>query len=166
LTAVGSPTTYPAILAALGWLTNLLQYDAIACENDPHVGTGAADLGIEGLTAAALAGGAGEGAFFFGAVKQCYNHFLAGEDEAVEAIDARVADAFAIKHRALEVEIEALKAANAAIVADTASLRSVTSTLPALKAQQASIISEISEAKRNINELEVNRDAAQANIAS
>lgn len=162
---MGSPTTYPAILAALGWLVDLLQYDAAACENDPELGAGLMSAGIDGLTAAALAGAAGESGFFFGAVKQCYEHFLAGEDEAVDAIDAKVAEAFAVKHRALEAEMESLRAGNAALVAETAALRGVASTLPALTAQQSVLAADITSARRGIVELEVARDAGTASIA-
>lgn len=162
---MGSPTTYPAILAALGWLVDLLQYDAAACEGDPMLGSGAADAGLEGLTAAALAGEAGEASFFFGAVKQCYEHFLAGEDDAVAAIDARVADAFAVKHRAIEAEIEALRAGVAAAAAETAALRGVQSTLPTLKARQAALVADGASVQRAIAELEIERDAGGAALA-
>jgi len=167
LSAVGSPTTYPAILAALGWLVELLRYDEAACEADPLLGSAGAELDdADGFTGAVPEGAVdpARAAFFFEALRECYGHFLAGEDEDAAAVDARVAASYGTRQRGVEAEIDRLRAANAATLEELAAARGVQSTLPLLKAQQASLAVDTEGARRAVLELEGERDALNATL--
>ncbi|RMZ54779.1 hypothetical protein APUTEX25_000296 [Auxenochlorella protothecoides] len=77
LTAVGSPHTWPSILAALAWLVELLNYQ----DQAEHAVQMASPE--EGADAA-----------FFEYVAQSYRYFMAGDDEKCEAVDASKATEF------------------------------------------------------------------------
>lgn len=175
LTAVGSPTTYPAILAALGWLVELLIYDAAACEADPQLGHGGPSItaGPGGLLADGLdietllsstTGGPGDSGFFFNAVTESYNHFLAGEDDACEVIDGKVAQAFELKHKGIEGELERMRQQNEAMKQELAAMRSEKSPLPSLTSQQSLLKQEIDQETRRVKDLEHQRDALNAGL--
>lgn len=165
LTAVGSPTTYPAVLAALAWLADLLTYDAAALEPDAQLGAASLDAhDALDAAAAASAGGGAEAAFFFASVRAAYEHFLAGEDDAAAAVDARVAAAFAARHAALEGESARLREANAALRAEIAAARSGAAALPQLRGTQAALAAEVDGARRAIGGLEATRDGLNAQL--
>lgn len=165
LTAVGSPTTYPAVLAALAWLAELLTYDAAALEPDAQLGATSLDAhDALDAAAAASAGGGAEAAFFFASVRAAYEHFLAGEDDAAAAVDARVAAAFAARHAALEGESARLREANAALREEIAAAKSGASALPGLRGTQAALAAEVDGARRAIGGLEATRDGLNAQL--
>ena len=74
LLAVGSPGTWPAVVAALAWLVELLRYDEAAQ-------TAAAPASLHD------APGAVESRSFFSLCAASYTHFLAGDDERVDELD-------------------------------------------------------------------------------
>ena len=99
LTAVGSPHTWPSILASLSWIVELLNYNKKAGEVRMDVADEKAKMEAD----------------FFEYVSTSYQHFMAGEDERCEAIDnAKGAE---IEEKAVKVkdEVEKLDAANASL---------------------------------------------------
>jgi hypothetical protein len=151
----------------------LLIYDAAACEADPQLGQGGPSVtaGPGGLLADGLdidslcgANGAGDSGFFFNAVTESYNHFLAGEDDACEVIDNKVAQAFNIKHKAIEGELERMKAQNEAMKAELQALKGEKSPLPALTSQQSLLKQEIDQETRKVRDLEHTRDSLNATL--
>lgn len=91
LTAVGSPHTWPAILAALSWVVELINY----CEK-------AENLRMENGDDKSMME-----AEFFDYVSESYHCFMSGDDERCEAIDAEKGSE--IEQKALEVKEEAEK---------------------------------------------------------
>lgn len=79
LTAVGSPHTWPALLASVMWLTELLGYDSAVQEAE------ASD---------AEAATPGDDAYFWAHLTGSYEAFLAGEDDRVAAMDDEVIKAY------------------------------------------------------------------------
>lgn len=99
LTAVGSPHTWPAILAALSWVVELINY----CEKAEEMRMDSADdkYRME--------------AEFFEYVSESYHCFMSGDDERCEEIDAEKGSE--IEEKALEVkkEAESLMSSNASL---------------------------------------------------
>lgn len=107
LTAVGSPHTWPSILAALSWVVELINY----CEKAENVRMDGADdrtrMEVE----------------FFDYVSESYQSFMSGDDARCEEIDAEKGSQ--IESKAVEVKREAdgLMAANDALREKIASLQ-------------------------------------------
>jgi kinetochore protein NDC80 len=120
LTAVGSPHTWPAILAALTWLAELLAYGERA----------------EAARAAAGDARARAEADFFSYVAAGYRHFLAGDDGAVEAVDAEKAGEFEARAGGARGEAEALAAGVAELKAQLAELAARPSALAAARSRR------------------------------
>lgn len=71
LSAVGSATSYPAILGALVWLVDLLTYE-MQCRAEEEDGV------------------AGDAAFVWSYMRDTYSAFLAGDDDRVDELDANL----------------------------------------------------------------------------
>lgn len=99
LTAVGSPHTWPAILAALSWVVELINYCEKAEELKMEDGDDRSRMEAE----------------FFDYVSESYQCFMSGDDERCDAIDAE--KGAEIEKKAVEVKREAehLISANAAL---------------------------------------------------
>jgi kinetochore protein NDC80 len=117
LTAVGSPHTWPTILAALCWVVELLNYSARA-------DTARAEMGSDRSRAERD---------FFEYVASSYRYFMAGEDDLCDEVDNK--KAAEVESRAAKVRADAdrLSAANAALKAETAELRKKPSPLVAAR---------------------------------
>jgi hypothetical protein len=112
LVAVGSPHTWPALLAATTWLVELLNYQerAVAAE-------GEADF--------EKSGGDRE---FFEYVSTSYRYFLAGDDESCGAVDEATENKFREKQQTALDDIERIKkvrlvACTAAVLKENSELR-------------------------------------------
>lgn len=118
LAAVGSPHTWPTILAALCWTVELLIYSARAesCRIDSSDDRTRAEIE------------------FFQYVSTSYHHFMAGEDHLCEEVDNRKASQF--DERAIEVRAaaEKLSASNESLKNEIASIKNSPS--PLLAAQK------------------------------
>jgi kinetochore protein NDC80 len=119
LQAVGSPHTWPALVAALAWLVELLQYEEHASKAtcsvfDTSCGAAAtagarADAGAVGPAALG-----GERAFFdFCAAS--YGAYISGDDAAVAALDEKLEAQYARHDDALAAAVERLGGENAGL---------------------------------------------------
>lgn len=121
LTAVGSPHTWPAILAALCWAVELLNYSerAEAAQQEPSDER------------------AGAEAQFFRYVSTSYRHFMAGDDEMCEAVDGEKAAEFEARAAEVQAHTDRLTAANEALRAEIDALRRAPSPLVAASSKLA-----------------------------
>ena len=97
LQSVGAPHAWPPILAALGWLVDLLKYSEAAMDAEGEV-----DNGFET--------DAGE-KMFFEYLQEGYALFLRGEDD-LSPLEERIAFTFEAKNSSLQSDIASLSAAN------------------------------------------------------
>lgn len=97
LTAVGSPHTWPTILAALSWVVELINY----CERAEELRMESADdrtkIEVE----------------FFEYVSESYHYFMSGDDEKCDQIDSDKGSEIEDKALKVKEEAEQLDAANA-----------------------------------------------------
>ena len=151
ITAVGAPTTWPAILAMLLWLVELLRYDKELKQRD-------ADREGSGAEPPAHAP-AGTMDFFWWYLRQAYSLYLAGEDERVERLECdAVQSAFDAQVAALEREVRAEEAALAQLEEQLAAAQGTQSVLPRLRADVADLGHDIAAASKT--ELEMGEFAA------
>ena len=97
LYAVGSPHTWPGLLAALNWIVELLTYEEQA-EESKEGGASFDDNGQLNV--------------FNDYVGQAYQHFLAGDDENCSLLDQQLEQTFKEKDLELGAELERFMQAN------------------------------------------------------
>lgn len=119
LAAVGSPHTWPTILAALCWIVELLNYSSRAEVARLEVNAGDDRAKAE--------------AEFFEYVSKSYRHFMAGEDDMCQAVDEEKVSETHEKSENVKNEIERLKATNESLKAEIEELRSKPSPLVAAR---------------------------------
>ena len=107
LFAVGSPHSWPSVLAALTWLVELLNYEDKADDASGGIGGGANGGGV-GVAAPFDDKQSGEREFF-AYVGASYRHFLAGEDHCVAAADEEMLGQFRAREAALAGDLERLQ---------------------------------------------------------
>lgn len=114
LAAVGSPHTWPSVLAATAWLVDLLRYSAraeaarLAPPTTPPVDD---PEDVDGARSRAEAA-------FFEYVSASYRAFMAGDDAACEAADGEKAAEFERKASELREETERAEAATARLASE------------------------------------------------
>lgn len=147
LTAVGSPHTWPALLASIAWLLELLEYDQRVRESEED-GEGAG----------------GDERFFFNYLQSSYAAFLSGDDDAFEALDSEIADTFGAKHDEIRAETDAMRDETAELKAELARLQAKGEELPAARSRRDDFLSDREKFIKLISDLEAHRDALQAKL--
>ena len=140
LTAVGSPHTWPALLACLTWFIELLEYDELITSE----------------------GDSDEAAFFFGYLQQAYGTFLSGDDDACAELDKQVEDNFGQKFAAIEEDITCMQQQNEELRQQLAALQAEGSAVPALQARKADYDSDLGKFQELIKQLQSRHTAALA----
>lgn len=138
LKAVGSPHTWPTVLAALIWLTEFITYYEIAEQKVEEQ----MDL---------FDTQSGERVFF----KYCahaYQNFLDGEDD-YEVLDKGMATAFEEKHKNVNEEIRKFEENKGKLNAEIDSLKAVQNQLSDLETRKSNFVSDISKFKDLIEQV-------------
>jgi kinetochore protein NDC80 len=156
LTAVGSPHTWPTILAALTWAVELLNYSARA----EAVRRGAGGSGGGGGDDRARAE-----ADFFAYVAASYRHFMAGDDAACEAVDAAKGAEFEARAAGVRGATERLRASNDALRAQIEALRVAPSALGAARARRAEALADREKFRKLMDNLAAHRASLQRKVA-
>lgn len=135
LQAVGSPHTWPALVAALVWLVELLQYEQYAAGAGTATAFDAA--GVEAAGAAAPSPALlGERAFFE-FCSSSYSAYITGDDAAVATLDERLEAQYAAHDAALAAAVERMGAENCALEERLSAARASLSVADDLTAKQA-----------------------------
>lgn len=93
LAAVGSPHTWPSLLASLLWLVELVEYDELAGLQDDEDGDDEGEIDR----------------IFFTYIRKAYWCFLNGDDNRYEELDTELGNKFRERDVAIEEEIEDLE---------------------------------------------------------
>lgn len=150
LTAVGSPHTWPAILAAVCWIVELLNYSEKA-------ETARIEVGIGGERARSEAD-------FFDYVATSYKHFMAGDDAMCEAVDAEKASEFQFRAATVQEEYDRLAAANEALSLEISQLRSQPSPLIAAKEKLAETQADKDKFLKLLDNLQAHKSSLQRKV--
>lgn len=148
LTAVGSPHTWPAILAALCWVVELLNYSQRA-EVARH------ELTDDRARAEAE---------FFDYVATSYRHFMAGDDELCDAVDGKKSAEFEARATEVRSETDRLTAANEALKAEIDALRHAPSPLVAAREKLAETQDDKEKFMKLIDNLQSHRATLQRKL--
>ena len=146
LSAVGSPHTWPYLLACLTWLIELLGYDEDAekakVENRQSEAAGTGEGGKDGDLV------------FFEYLHEAYGSFLAGDDEHYQNLESDLEGRVTEQNEVFSEEIEKLKDANALLKKELNVLQSSGSTLPKLKSKRADLQGELQNVKDALSQQE------------
>lgn len=164
LTAVGSPQTYPAVLASMVWLVDLLMYDyhAHVADNERlevaiHRGPQPAPPSTGAASASELSV-VGDGAYFFAYLTEAYDAFLQGNDAQVAELDGALEQAFDASFATTEREVGETRREVEALKAELAATRAIQSSAPKLRASVAELTAAVDKLSKAATELEGTRD--------
>lgn len=146
LAAVGSPHTWPHLLAALSWLVDLLRYSEAAFERDQ------AEASFDNDDRDKL---------FFDYLQRGYSLFLSGEDD-ISGLDEQLSFMFEGKNTSLSSDIESLGAANAELAEQLAALTDGDTPLEKAQALNKDLKSDTAKFEKHIADLHEHRGKARA----
>eukprot|EP00899_Mesostigma_viride_P019184 jgi/Mesvir1/27267/Mv07103-RA.1 len=149
LQAVGSPHTWPSLLAAIAWLVELLTYDekAESCRMEEVFD---AENGHR---------------LFFDFVSRSYRHFLEGDDYNCSRLQSELASTFEVRDSDLAAEVAAMEEDGARLQAELDRLRAEPSSLTALQAKHAALSTDIEKFRVLLDNLSQHKAAAVARHA-
>lgn len=144
LFAVGSPHTWPSVLAALAWLTELLQYQ----EKTDQVKGAAFD-------------GQQPDFGFFQYAAESYSYFLAGDDQKCQDVEDKLAQEANEQQDAARAHIEALQQETADLKARMEQLQTGPTPLEAAQAKRADLLADKAKFLDHIAGLEARKQKVE-----
>ncbi|PRW33702.1 Kinetochore NDC80 [Chlorella sorokiniana] len=149
LTAVGSPHTWPSLLAALTWLVELLNYAERAEQARQDVQDERSRTEAE----------------FFQYVSQVYRFFMTGDDGKCEEVDGRQAAEFEARAAGIRNDIERLAASNDALRAEIERLRGEPSPLLAARTAKEETLADKEKFLKLLDNLQAHKTSLQRKLA-
>ncbi|GMH66951.1 hypothetical protein TrLO_g8442 [Triparma laevis f. longispina] len=150
LYAVGSPHTWPGLLAAITWLIELLTYDQEVAEAPMENEEG---MDMDNLTAA-----------FFEYLEHAYTAFLSGDDDKYAALEEDLIDKFEAKNVDVEQECERIAVENDEIVGAMEGLSQTANALPELEKRQEDLSSDLEKFHQLIEQLNEHKAALEKKV--
>ncbi|GMH56932.1 hypothetical protein TrST_g9690 [Triparma strigata] len=154
LYAVGSPHTWPGLLAAITWLIELLTYDQEVAEA-PQENEEAMDM--DNLTAVSDKA-------FFEYLGSAYTAFLSGDDDKYAALEEDLIDKFEAKNVDVEQECERIAVENDEIVGAMEGLSQTANALPELEKRQEDLASDLEKFHQLIEQLNEHKAALEKKV--
>eukprot|EP01138_Halocafeteria_seosinensis_P010526 gb/GECG01010746.1/.p1 GENE.gb/GECG01010746.1/~~gb/GECG01010746.1/.p1 ORF type:complete len:630 (+),score=140.41 gb/GECG01010746.1/:1-1890(+) len=145
LTAVGSPHTWPSLLGSLSWMVELLEYDREVQQAEEERN----------------ANGDDDQAFFFNYLRDSYQAFLSGDDDAYDALDQQIAATFEEKYTSMENEMKELESHNEKLRKQIEEMKSAESSLPSLKQRKEDYESDLEKLTQAVKQREKNKTDMQ-----
>ncbi|CAM6097908.1 unnamed protein product [Calypogeia fissa] len=144
LYAAGSPVSWPSLLAALSWLTNLL----VTMEPSEN---GQGDSPFDDHRSS----------LFTEYINACYYHFLRGEDDECEALDKAYTNKVQEENEKCAAELETIQAESNELQEKLRKLRSEPSPLAALEAQHGDYKDDIGKFNMLISNFSSHKEAVE-----
>lgn len=143
LYAVGSPHTWPSLLAALTWIVELLMYEERA-EESREAGGSFDDNGQR---------------LFFSFVGKAYHYFLEGDDDNCGLLEEQLSQTFQDRDADFAAEVEGLMQTNANLQGELEMKLSQPAPLVALERKKADFLSDIAKFHKLIASLQQHKQA-------
>jgi len=144
LAAVGSPHTWPALLASLAWLVELLDYDQITGLNNPN---DFQENGDEDMDKA-----------FFVYLRKAYESFLCGDDNRYEILDQELVQTFRQRDKLIEDDIKQIERKRESLERQYEEESSSTSMIPELEQRKRDFQGDKLKWDKLIRQFEENRE--------
>ena len=152
LSAVGSPHSWPQLLASIMWVIELLEYDEEA-NNDEEIGTGE-DHDFDDPSSSEKA--------FFAYLCSAYISFLAGDDDTYAALEEEFIQSFETKNAAIIQQTQELDADNDALLKEIQQVESRRLRLPQLQEKQKDYEEDKVKFETLIEQLQKHKEQAEA----
>jgi len=157
LYAVGSPHTWPGLLAAITWLIELLTYDQEVAEAPKEQEEGFEDM--DKLVAVSDKA-------FFEYLAEAYTAFLSGDDDKYAQLEEELIEKFEGKNEEVEQECERIAVENDEIVGNMESLSQTANALPELEKRQEDLSSDLEKFHQLIEQLNDHKAALEKKVES
>ncbi len=155
LYAVGSPHTWPGLLAAITWLIELLNYDNAATQQ-PNVDLGEDVAAIE----------RSQDRLFYDYLAVAYDAFLAADDEQYELLEEKLINELNGKTSGIDAEYQRICADNDDIVRSIEELREKSALLPELQKREEDLASDLEKFHELIAQLKEHKAALEKKVES
>jgi len=165
LYAVGSPHTWPGLLAAITWLIELLTYDEevsatrqLEAEeaNNPDPNSNEEE-DLEKL-------GQNSDKAFFSYLGEAYTSFLSGDDNTYTALEEDLVQNFEAGNVGVERELARLADENEALTGENDELTKMSSSLPELEKREAELQSDLAKFHKLIEQLNQHKETLQQKV--
>jgi kinetochore protein NDC80 len=148
LSSVGAAHSWPALLASLTWLVDLICFDAKALEAAQEQANDDVD------------------AIFFEYLCSAYESFMANDDEKYQALDEELAATFQTRDDEVIAETEAIAAKNAALRRELEELQQAASSLPGLLEEQRMLEDELNKIGDHVGKVENQQALEEQKLAA
>ena len=156
LSAVGSPHSWPQLLASLMWLIELLEYDEEVMNNNEDEMNDFGELDDPSATEKV----------FFSYLRKAYVSFLGGDDDAYNDLTDEFTQAFQSKNADIVAQTQNLEDQNNELLKEIAEVESRRLVLPQLQAKKKDYENDMGKFENLINQLKKHKEACQAKIQS
>ncbi len=147
LVAVGTPATWPALLATIMWLIELLGYDeAVMVSNQMNIDDTNDDSDVVDVQAATEKA-------FFRYLGTAYQLFINAEDEACDELEKEYIGSFVVKNNSIINQIHSLEERNALLEKEIADVQGRRAYLPDLQSKKLDYAKDIDKFKSLIQQL-------------
>jgi len=157
LYAVGSPHTWPGLLAAITWLIELLAYDQEVAHAPQDQEEGFEDM--DKLVAVSDKA-------FFEYLAEAYTAFLSGDDDQYTALEEDLIMKFEAKNEDVEKECERIAVENDDIFGNMENLGQTANAFPELEKRQEDLSSDLEKFHQLIEQLNDHKAALEKKVES
>ena len=152
LSAVGSPHSWPQLLASIMWIIELLEYDEEAHIDDDNGNAEEHDFDDPSASEKA----------FFAYLRNAYISFLSGDDDTYAALEEDFVQSFERKNATILQQTEELDTDNEALLKEIQQVESRRLRLPQLQEKQRDYEEDRMKFETLIDQLDKHRQQAQA----
>ena len=153
IVAAGSPTAWPALLAAIMWLIELLAYDEAAMIGAPSTENEFDDV-------------SGSLKAFFSYLSKAYSCFLGGDDETYALLEENFVSSFEAANQAICNQVAKIEEVNATLDRDIRQIEARTKYLPELRSQKEDYLSDIGKFEQLLDQLSSHKAGQESKISA
>jgi kinetochore protein NDC80 len=153
LSAVGSPHSWPQLLASLMWVIELLEYDEASHGDQPPT-----EIDSDDPTASDKA--------FFAYLRKAYVSFLGGDDDTYARLEEEFVQSFESKNFSYITQTAELEAQNEALIKEIQQVENRRLRLPQLKEKKKDYENDKAKFENLIDQLCKHKEAAEAKRAA
>lgn len=155
LSAVGSPHSWPQLLASLMWVIELLEYDEEVMSNNENEDL-ANDVDFDDTSTTEKA--------FFSYLRNAYVSFLGGDDDAYAELTDDFVRSYESKNEDIVTQTASLEESNAALLREIEEVESRRLFLPQLQSKKKDYVNDMGKFENLIKQLQQHKESSETKI--